>query len=212
LKPYYEHAGITIYHGDCREILPQLDVAVDSIITDPPYPAEFLPLYRDLWKACDGSLRQGGTVFAMVGQMYLPQVIESYPSSWQYLWCGCFEQRQMNGAIWPRGISTGWKPLLIHGKDFSKFKPWKYDVIPSRGDFRPQHAEHPWGQAECQFRTLMARFDVSGKVLDPLMGNGTTLCAAKDLHLEAIGIEIEEKYCEIAVKRLSQEVFDFGKI
>jgi site-specific DNA-methyltransferase (adenine-specific) len=209
MKPYYERGDVTIYHGDLRDVLPTLDVAsVDVIATDPPYPSEFIPMYREWWAACDPVLKDGGVCFAMVGPYRLPVVIDSFPESWKYLWCGCFEQRQMAVSIWPRGISSAWKPLLIYGKGFEKFTPWKYDVIGNGdpGGYRAPKDFHKWGQECFQFRQMLARFEASGTVLDPFMGSGTTLRAAKDLGLRAIGIEIEERYCEIAANRLAQGV------
>jgi DNA modification methylase len=211
MKPYYEHAGITIFHGDCREILPQLPPC-DAVITDPPYPKEFIPMYAGIWSCCDLALKDGGACFAMVGQYCLPEVIRSFPQSWEYLWCGCFEQRSMAVSIWPRGISSAWKPLLIYGKGFKKFKPWKYDVISSAGFYQDDKTGHEWGQEEGQFATLINRFEIGDLILDPLCGNGTTLVAAKNQNRRAIGIEIEEKYCEIAAKRLSQEVLNFDAV
>jgi len=209
MKPYYDHAGITIYHGDSREVLPAIDRPVEHVVTDPPYPLEFLPLYAPVWQACDAVMVNPANVFAMVGHYALPTVLASFPASWEYLWMACCEQPQMANSIWPRGISTAWKPLLIYGKGFKKFKPWKYDVIGNKGNYADQHVDHKWGQAETQFTTIIARFDLFGLILDPFMGSGTTLVAAKNLGRKAIGIEIEEKYCEIAAKRLSQSVFEF---
>lgn len=211
MKPYFDDGkGRVIYHGDSREIAPLIGM-VDHVVTDPPYPIEFLPLYKPVWEACDKALKSPGNVFAMVGQYKLPDVFNSFPETWEYLWCGCFEQRQMAVSIWPRGISNAWKPLLIYGKGFSKFKPWKYDVIGNGGeDYRKSKVLHEWGQDPYQFRQLMVRFDITGLILDPFMGSGTTLRAAKDLELPCIGIEIDEAYCEKAANRLAQEVLEFA--
>ncbi len=208
MTPYYEDKWVTIYHGDCREILPQLNVKVDSIITDPPYKIEFIPLYSDWWLSCDTVLKSGGVCFVMVGQYKLPEVINSFPKQWEYLWMGCFEQRQMAATIWPRGIGSAWKPFLIYGKGFNKFKAWKYDVISASGGYLNGKDLHKWGQPINQFITLIERFEIKGIILDPLMGSGTTNIAAKLLNRYSIGIEIEEKYCEIATKRCSQEVME----
>ena len=208
IKQYYQDSYATIYHGDCLDIMPQLE-PVDSIVVDPPYPIEFIPKYKAWFTACDMILKEGGTFFGMFGQYKLPEVFKSFPDNWEYLWCGCFEQRQMATSIWPRGISSAWKPLLIYGKGFKRFTPWKYDTITAKqGYIKPKYG-HKWGQDEFQFMTLIDRFEITGILCDPLMGKGTTLVAAKQLRRKAIGIEIEERYCEIAVKRLAQEVIEF---
>jgi hypothetical protein len=105
-------------------------------------------------------------------------------------------------SIWPRGISSAWKPLLIYGKKFTKFVPWKYDVITARGGYEGPKAYHKWGQDSIQFKVLISRFDIVGTILDPFMGSGTTGVACAQLGRKFIGIEIEPKYFDIACKRI----------
>ncbi len=106
---------------------------------------------------------------------------------------------------------TCWQPILVYGKD-----PFLEKSLGSRPDII-EHSEtalnlgHPCPKPENFWRKLMARcsVDQTDSILDPFMGSGTTLRAAKDLGRKAIGIEIEERYCEIAAKRMAQEVFSF---
>lgn len=193
----------TVICGDCLEVMKDWpDECVDAIVTDPPYPKEYIPLYAPAWQQCNRILRRGGVCFAMVGQYCLPDVINSFPQEWEYLWCGCFEGRQMATAIWPRGISAAWKPLLIYGKGFSRFKPWKYDTISASGGYQGPKQYHKWGQETGQFTTLISRFEINGIILDPFCGSGTTCVAAKMLGRRYIGIDISEEYCQIARDRL----------
>ncbi len=207
MTPYYQDSSVTIYHGDCREIASEL--SVDAVVSDPPYPREFIPHYKAAWTACDLAMTDEGLCFALCGQNELPSVISSFPESWRYIWTGCYLVRGARVAIWPHGISAGWKPLLIYGKSDHQFKHWKLDVIEPQASNSESKLHHDWGQDEGGFRTIIERFDIMGTILDPFMGSGTTLRAAKDLGRKAIGIEIEERYCEIAAKRMAQEVFSF---
>jgi site-specific DNA-methyltransferase (adenine-specific) len=198
IKPYYEHAGITIYHGDCRDILPTLP-KVDLVLTDPPYGI--------------GDRMNGGTWGAK--QKYSDfREWDKVPDPMVFDWILNMSCRQIiwGGNYFTLPISRGW---LV----------WdKRNAVPTMSDCelawtsldKPSKRlslgvgvhefNHPTQKPIELFLWCLGYAGSGNLVLDPFMGSGTTLVAAKQLGRQAIGIELEEKYCEIAVKRLSQEV------
>lgn len=114
----------------------------------------------------------------------------------------------MATSIWPRGISAAWKPLLIYGKQFKKFKPWKYDTISQKGGYKKPKEHHEWGQDDGVFETLITRFNVRETILDPFMGSGTTGVACVRTGRKFIGIEISEQYFEIAKTRIQKAIVE----
>lgn len=202
MKPYYEHAGITIYHGDCREVLPNI-LRVDLCMTDPPYGISFAaqPTFGQR-KAMQQPEQWDNERFTGLGW------VKAYGKI-QVIW---------GGNYYELPVSRGW--LCWH----------KPDAPPSMGSFElawtnqdqnsrhisysiaatnPERLGHPTQKPEAVILWAMQQIPEWQECIDPFMGSGTTLRAAKDLGRRAIGIEIEEKYCEIAAKRLSQEVFEF---
>jgi DNA modification methylase len=198
IKPYYEENGITIYHGDCREILPELE-PVDLVLTDPPY----------------GIYASGGKW----GKKYKLQWdkepfgdIESILSAGKeaVIWGGNYYQlRPSRGwLVWhkrDRVITTADVELAWTSRDMNARL-----IDCTIAQTNPERTGHPTQKPLKVIRWSLSFFPDATTVLDPFMGSGTTLRAAKDLHKKAIGIEIEEKYCEIAVKRLAQGVLDFA--
>jgi DNA modification methylase len=214
MKPYYEHAGVTIYHGDCREILPH--VKADLVLTDPPYnagktygdgtddarpQAEYIDWLASIVTACEGVSSGMVLVFLSVnGLMDLAQVkrprhvcVWDKPMS--------FSPRQGGSCFLPH-----WEPCAVYGRTwgeggrvpgFSLPDVWHSNTARRNG--------HPCPKPEALFKRIVAAIPAD-VVLDPFMGSGTTLVAAKDLGRHAIGIEIEERFCELAAKRLAQEV------
>ncbi len=214
MKPYYEHAGITIYHGDCREILPNLE-SVDLVLTDPPFGIGFN--YGENGHDDDPKAYESliiGTVRAT----------EAICTGGFMFW-----QAMKNCHLWHRWFPEGWR-ILAACKGFVQFRPtaiqWSFDPIIAWGDFSnepdtrlkdwhvqtlaPFGAHRPKSEHPCprpiEQTAYFLNLGGGESVLDPFMGSGTTLRAAKDLGRKAIGIEIEERYCEIAANRLSQEV------
>jgi site-specific DNA-methyltransferase (adenine-specific) len=201
VKPYYEHDGITIYHGDCREMLPGLEA--DAVVTDPPYGTgerlrvggEFTDSRQpwDEWSVdwlpeCDR-----GAIFCPPRRV--PQLAEQIGPTWRLLaWVSPNPAARKNIA--PR---YGIQPIVGWGMQVEAALDW----CKHRSNIKTPH--HPHEKPEPVMRWLVSLF-VSGTILDPFMGSGTTLRAAKDLGRKAIGIEIEERYCEIAAKRLGQGV------
>jgi site-specific DNA-methyltransferase (adenine-specific) len=216
MKPYYEHAGITIYHGDCREVLPT--IAAGSCITDPVWPncpdglliGHDRPkaLLEEMCAALPIAIRQLGIVMRSdCDPRMLSVVPERFPFQ-QMAWL----QYAMPGYL--GRVLGGNECAYIFGDPIPSAPGQR--VIPSvspkaQPRDRPRNG-HPCSRALPHFLFLLKWFQMPEEVVvDPFCGSGTTLEAAKTLGRKAIGIEIEEKYCEIAAKRLSQEVLFTAK-
>jgi len=199
MKPYYDDGnGIVIYHGDCREILPRLP-KVDLVLTDPPYgigKAEWDNEYPAWFTNLAFSI--SNAVGIMPGLWSLPSCIRSMNEKYKWVLCGYNKNGMTHGAI---GFNN-WIPCVVGGT----IKNGGQDAM-SFSIGRETKLNHPSPKPLPFMIWLVNRLsDKDMVVLDPFMGSGTTLRAAKDLHRKAIGIEIEEKYCEIAAKRMRQEV------
>lgn len=211
MKPYYDHGGIQIFHGDCREILPQLP-PVDLVLTDPPYGISHKSGYGASWQNTtiqnddstnardDVLLWAAGIPWAVFGTWKTPPPTEA-----------------RGALVWDKGPAFGmgdlsfpWKPsweiIYVGGDGWSG----RRDEGVLRGhlvvSWESKGRKHPHQKPVTLMSYLLSRQPEAAAILDPFMGSGTTLRAAKDLGRKAIGIEISEAYCEIAAKRMGQEV------
>ena len=228
MRPYYEEDGITIYHGDCREILPSLEAAL--VISDPPYGSglavDFAERFKTKagkwWNKSDRSGQQRHIPIVGDDQPFDPSFLLAFPAKNKVLWGANWYasnlpdqggwwvwdkrngKRDVSEAEWPMSeAELAWTTI---GKGVRVFRHTWFGLI--RDSDHGDHF-HPTQKPVALMHWCIEHSKTDGTVLDPYMGSGTTLIAAKKLQREAIGIEIEEKYCEIAAKRLSQKVFDF---
>ncbi|MFQ5769876.1 MAG: DNA-methyltransferase [bacterium] len=200
--PYYQDDWCKIYHGDCLKLLPQMP-NVDLVLTDPPYginKAEWDKNYPR-WLV-DKCFKKTRSVAIMPGLWALPYCIIDFGKRYKWIIAGYNKNGITKGAI---GFNN-WIPCVVGG-----------DIIHGGQDAftftvgTEQKFEHESQKPLQYMKCLVNRLSVeTNLILDPFMGSGTTLLAAKQLNRKSIGIEIEEKYCKIAAKRLSQEVLDFS--
>lgn len=220
MKPYYEHGGIIIYHGDCREIAPGLEYG--AVVSDPPWGSDtacnaqrFTRAASPWWDNVDSSkvhahkqIHGDAEPFDPAPWIDRPAILwganhfeQALPPSGGWLiWDKRVGAEDMAEKGWPLGeAELAWTNVLGATRVYRNL--WSGLLRSAeKGEFY-----HPTQKP----RGLMAwclGFAPAGRVLDPFMGSGSTLRAAKDLQREAIGIEIEERYCEIAARRLAQEV------
>ena len=212
MTPYYEHAGITIYHGDCREVLPTLG-KFDLLLTDPPYGIG----------AARASFADGGIAAkrnygdgSWDDKPADPDAIKAAISltKEQIIWGGNYFQ------LGPARCYFVWDKNNPTANDFadaelawtSLNRPVKMIRLTWNGFCRQgrEQRDHPTQKPLAVMKwAIQQPKETCESILDPFMGSGTTLRAAKDLERKAIGIEIEERYCEMAAKRMEQEVLDF---
>jgi DNA modification methylase len=217
VTPYYDHAGIQIFLGDCRDILPH--VTADVVVTDPPYGVAWkgsrekgkgrnfvrlaIEIVGDSEPFNPAALLALGLPMALFGANHFASRLPSSPA-WM-VWDKRYNTPSIDFSdaelIWT-SLTT---PCRVYRKTWNGGGSLQKENGARIACYGVASAHHPCQKPVDLMRWLVSMFP-PGVVLDPFMGSGTTLVAAKQLGRRAIGIEIEERYCEIAVKRLAQEV------
>lgn len=188
---------VDIRHGDFREVLADLE-NVDAIITDPPYPQEFLPLLADMAAWADKVLSPDGVMAVLIGQTHLPEVYRLLDGHRPYRWTACYLTEGNGYVSYPRKVQSNWKPLIVYGGG-----PRLADVIRSGGADAYAKSNHKWGQDYDAFHTIVERLTTRGQtVVDPFMGSGTTLLAAHSLGRHTIGCDVDEASVQRSKERL----------
>ncbi len=210
MKPYYQDDAVTIYHGDCRRIFGDVFEMADVLVSDPPFGIEYYSNHRRTENNARDIRGDRGT--------FLRDFVLSWWEARPALLFGSAKAPRPYGVrqilIWDQGGALGMGDLAL---------PWKHswqEIYVCGGPWAGQRdcgsvircppvqgtgRAHP-NEKPTRLLQMLLEKCISGTVIDPFMGSGTTLRAAKDLGRKAIGIEIEEKYCEIAAKRMAQAV------
>lgn len=211
-KPYYEDekAGITIYHGDCREIMPLLPKA-DLVLTDPPYGIGYVNCAVNIPNAT----RFSGVKVIGDDAPFDPSFLLEFSDV--ILWgANHFKRHLPDGGRWlvwdkrcgvvPMRDTSDIEIAWISGpRKADRIFRHVWDGFLKDSEMGTQRT-HPTQKPVPLMAWCLSFFPNAQNIRDPFMGSGTTLRAAKDLGRKCIGIEIEEKYCEIAARRLAQEV------
>ncbi len=238
MTPYYTDDYCTIYHGDCREVLPSLR-AFDAVITSPPYNTlrpDAAPSGLHAERATGRNAwmdKQGNYSDQLPEDEYRQQQNEllglclqsascawinhkvRYRDGWAVHPARLYDAPIYAEVIWDRGGSMAlncrrfspshecWlcfgRPKCWNNDENKRMSVWR--IAPSR-----DVSDHPCPYPAAVVAPIVRACVGAGGCVDPYCGTGTTIRAAKDLGRHAIGIEIEERYCEIAANRLRQEV------
>lgn len=240
MKPYYSDDLVTLYHGDALDVLASIETSVDAVLTDPPYASGsrleahksssgamlragrfadrpidldqmtttgFVWLLRAIGAGVYPMLPDGASFLSFIDWRQWPNLVGALETC---------NYRVQGMVVWDKGsigLGKGFRAqheLICHA---SKGVPTVHDR--SVGNVlrfgRVEPVEHPSPKPASLMGTLLRVVcPPCGTVLDPFAGSGTTLRAAKDVGIRSIGIEVDEAYCEVAAKRMAQEVLDFG--
>lgn len=235
---YYQDDHVTLYHGDCREVMAQIDdSAVSAVLTDPPYTERTHSKARSNSHKEKGIqvINEGVTAFEAITDDDLREILTEcgrISEGWviatlDYRHAFEFDSNPPDGlkcqrvGVWVKTNPTpqitgdrpaqGWEAIayLHRAKGRSKWNGGG-----KHGNFVTPIAKpegHPTAKPISILETLVENFtNPTDLILDPFAGSGTTLRAAKNLGRKSIGVELDERYCELIAKRLSQEAFDFG--
>ena len=206
-KPYYQDDAVQIYLGDCRDILPELP-KVDLVLTDPPYGIGIDGCFKDDFSQCENlNIVNANILCSFMSPRQLHRFMNIL-TTWNFE--RCLWWYKSSDMAWPwRSWCMNSEAILIFSRDDTK---WPQIEIKARRDFYDLPFSggkngHPAAKPTYICEDIIQRLS-DNLILDPFMGSGTTLRAAKNLGRKAIVIEIEEKYCEIAAKRMAQTVME----
>ena len=223
MRPYYEQDGIVIYHGDCREILPKINVGL--MVTDPPYNVGYhydehddRMSYGDYWEMLRSVLSMPLVFIHYPETMYevskkfrrAPDEVVAWvyhantPKQWRMVaWFGTKPDFTLDGQDYRNPTDKRVKKLIESGKRARLYDWWHIEQVKN---VSTEKTDHPCQIPLSLIRRVLTVTPPQEPVVDPFCGSGTTLLAAQKLGLRAVGIERSEKYCEISAGRLSQSM------
>ena len=222
MKPYYQDESVTLYHGDCRDVLPTLD-PVDLILTDPPYGITYVsnsgagkgtkPITNDGARL---SLRLYRSVFPLLRADHVLWFTRW--DAWPDVWVEMGQWFPLRGMlVWDKGTPGmgdlnhwGLSYELIASAGTGKISGGRDGSILRHNGVPHGSRIHPTEKPVALLAYLIGKLEAR-TILDPFAGSGSTLYAARSLGRKAIGIEFDEAYCEAIARRLDQGVLDFGE-
>lgn len=218
---YYTGGGITLYHGNAEDVLPCIS-GFHCVVTDPPYGINGSSGTVALARGKGNYSSDFSDTPEYIAAVVVPSVVASLASCGRgvvtpgnrCLWL--YPPAQEIGALFqPATASLGpWgrvqmQPVLFYGRDPRLGKRIGDTVLTVTE--RPSSSFHPCAKPDKVGRWMVERASMPGEtILDLYAGSGTFLVAAKLLGRRAIGVEVNEAYCEVAANRLSQGIFDFS--
>ena len=232
MTPYYIDPLVTIYHGDCRDVAPLIpDASVDLLLTDPPYGMAFV----SGWTAAKMTVRSDGirqgirvvrSALNDLRRTFSPDMHalvfchwESWPDFYDNL-CHLFQIR--NALIWYKAGGGMGDLRHEYAKDYEvvlfgalgrgrELRGPRVGAVRRYGRVSASQRNVPFEKPVDFLMDLIERHsDPAHTVLDPFMGSGSAVVAARNLSRKAVGIELDERYCEIAARRCAQEVLDLA--
>lgn len=223
MKPYYQDAAVTLYHGDCLEVLPLIE-SVDHVITDPPYDA--ITHADHLSSVAHGRASIDFEAIGFGQFVALCDRLVSVAARWVVMTCDYRHAPGVFGCdyfvrlgVWVKSNGApqftgdrpgmGYEPVLVLHR--SGRKRWNGGGKHGIWYAHVEHGEHPTQKPASLAASFISDFTDEGDlILDPFGGSGTTGVAAKRLGRRCILIEKEEKYCAVAAERLLQGALDLG--
>ena len=181
-------SGLEIRKGDFNEVLKDV-YNIDAIITDPPYPFEFIDCFSELAIFAKEHLKKDGFIAIYSGQYHLPEVIKRLSEHLTYVWTFCLYHTGKKQLVNGVNIMCGWKPVLIFSNGKKKMRFSAYDVLVSE---EREKFGHEWQQSESGVYSLIDIFTKPGElVVDPFSGAGTFGKVAIENGRKFIGAEIK---------------------
>ena len=191
-----------IIHGDSIQIMKTLpESSIDLIFTDPPYPKEYLYLYKGLADIAPKILKEHASLLIIVAQSHLTDVIKYFEGKLNYKWINCMNQEKGPHIRMKMGIEVIWKPILWYVKGTLRIKGFIRDMIYIE---KKNKQFHKWQQDESWCEYYIKKLTKEGDlILDPFFGSGTVGAVCKKLNRNFIGIELNKEYFEIAKNRIN---------
>lgn len=180
------------------------DGSIDCIITDPPYPLEYIECWTNLAKEAKRLLKPNGFCIAYSGQQNLIEVYNRMNEYLDYYWTFSLNHSGNTQLVMNKNILCGWKPLLVFQNGFKKLDIVSKDVITGS---KMEKEYHEWQQSEKELIYIIEKFTKIGDtILEPFAGSGTTIVASAKLKRKVIACEIDEKSYNVSKVRIKNSL------